>query len=549
LQDFIKAYKAAYALKITKEQFANFWAGGVRPKSIDRKRQRVKKKIGLSLPVLLSDKNSSEIDLHTFGKFRELLDKDYKFFKSQNIQKKKKYVITSAQMSTPVNEGFLGCLENYCQENDAQLLVIPYRYTNPTSIWGSGNKNEYIAPSIEKYLLSEHVEITPMLHILGDVKVVATATQPIHGMDSLTGNASGIVGHPKVQLTTIPTPQKSLPKIMASTGSLTIPNYTISKAGKRAESHHSFSAIVVEIEDDNITFHIRHIKYNGKGIYDLNKFYQEKTVKDSKRIPILVTGDYHALFADENVNNATFKNKDSIVQTLNPENIIYHDLHDGYVRNTHSLNDDNLNYGKHHFGFNNIEEELQVTADLLDGFSHQDRKNIIVKSNHDEQIDRWLAHSDPKKDPENARFFHYMKFHQLSSVRKTKTGFSSFCPFEFWCKNPLDQKGLSSTENTVFLSRGDEFSYKGKLYHFHGDKGPNGARGSIKNLAKMGTPVVIGHSHSPNIYEGSFQVGLSARLDLDYAKDSPSSWLHSHAITYPDGNTTLIFVINGKWRA
>jgi hypothetical protein len=82
---------------------------------------------------------------------------------------------------------------------------------------------------------------------------------------------------------------------------------------------------------------------------------------------------------------------------------------------------------------------------------------------------------------------------------------------------------------------------------FHGDVGINGSRGDIKSLAKLSDKMVIGHSHTPGIYEGCYQVGLSAMKNLEYKK-GPSSWMQTHCIIYPDGKRTLINIINGKWR-
>jgi hypothetical protein len=46
-----------------------------------------------------------------------------------------RYVITSAQNATPINKPFFESLKTYCRLAKATLLVIPYRYKNPTSIW------------------------------------------------------------------------------------------------------------------------------------------------------------------------------------------------------------------------------------------------------------------------------------------------------------------------------------------------------------------------------------------------------------------------------
>ena len=141
-----------------------------------------------------------------------------------------------------------------------------------------------------------------------------------------------------------------------------------------------------------------------------------------------------------------------------------------------------------------------------------------------------------------------MKLNQLSSVRKTPTGFKATPAFELWCNEPLDQRGLAVSENIRFLKRDESYMIADIEIGFHGDVGINGARGSISSFAKIGPKTVIGHSHSPGITEGAYQVGVSARKDLEYAI-GPSSWLHTHCIIYPNGSRALINVINGEWRA
>ena len=81
----------------------------------------------------------------------------------------------------------------------------------------------------------------------------------------------------------------------------------------------------------------------------------------------------------------------------------------------------------------------------------------------------------------------------------------------------------------------------------HGDRGPNGARGSIKNLRRIGVKSIIGHSHSPGIDEGAYQNGTSTRLRLGY-NVGPSSWLNAHTVVYANGKRSLINIIDGKWR-
>ena len=81
----------------------------------------------------------------------------------------------------------------------------------------------------------------------------------------------------------------------------------------------------------------------------------------------------------------------------------------------------------------------------------------------------------------------------------------------------------------------------------HGDKGPNGARGSRSNLKRIGVKTIIGHSHSPGIDGGCYQTGTSTPLRLDYNK-GPSSWLNCHCVLYANGKRSLLPIIDGEWR-
>jgi hypothetical protein len=66
-------------------------------------------------------------------------------------------------------------------------------------------------------------------------------------------------------------------------------------------------------------------------------------------------------------------------------------------------------------------------------------------------------------------------------------------------------------------------------------------------MRRIGVKSVIGHSHTPAIEEGCYQVGTSTKLSRGYTH-GPSSWLNTHAIIYPNGKRTLINIIDGKWR-
>jgi len=552
-KDFIKQYNAAFKSGLTKSQFSNFL--GIQLDSLRRRKLNVKKETGLDLPNL-KDGADETIPQDKLDRFNALIAEKKSTTELSNY---KKFVITSAQNATPIHLKFFKSLINYCENNDARLVIIPYRYKNPTSVWTETDKSgEWWAPQITEYLVDDDIRLSDSLVIVGKVKITPTATEPLIGLDSYTHLCSSVFAHPKVQLKTVASPSKKLPKILTTTGSITEKNYTDSKAGWKGNFHHSFAAVVVELEDDG-SFHIRHLHADNVdgSFYDLDKFYDSDSVSNST-ISALVTGDEHAIFADEQVKCATYTDSNSIVNLLKPKQIVRHDVCDFYSRNHHHNGSDIISYGKYHFGNktdnqqykarNNVEAELQVTADYIDETTPEFATNVIVQSNHNEALSRWLAEANPKDDPENAVFYHYMKYHLYKNIRATETGFETIDPFEFWCENPESQIGLACFNRTLFLHRDEDHMIEGIEVGFHGDVGPNGSRGNPKQFSKIGPKTIVGHSHSPSIYEGCYTVGTSSKLNLEYRK-GPSSWLHTHCIIYPNGSRTLINIINGKWRA
>lgn len=544
-KEFIRKYSIAQKLGWTREQFAELMK--INPNSVRKRLHKIKTKTGVTLHKLpIGDGIISPDMRDKFSKmYNNLSEKEHGKTKNSKV-----YLITSAQNATPINMGFFNSCLTFCKHRSAEFIVIPYRYKNPTSVWSQSNKaDEWWADPLTPYIHDTKLELCSNLIALAHIKIQPTASEPIDGFEAHTGTASAILGHPKVQFKSVPTINSNKPKILLSTGAITEPNYTDSKAGWKGNFHHSIAAVVVEVDEDQ-TFHVRHVHASDKSgaFYDLNKKYTATGVINDQKISALITGDTHAEFMDDTVEKLTYTNVDSIMKLLKPEYVILHDLNDFYARNHHHKFNDLLSVGKHRFGRNNVQDGLQECADFIDRISNNDTKIVIVKSNHDEAFDRWLKEADPKSDPENAQFYHYMKYHQLNSIKinQTNTGFYSFDPFKFWCFNPENNKGLKNKNNTLFLDRNSTFQVNNIELSFHGDVGVNGSRGDIKSLSKLSNKMVIGHSHTPGIYEGCYQVGMSAKTNLEY-KQGPSSWMQTHCIIYPDGKRTLINIINGKW--
>lgn len=457
----------------------------------------------------------------------------------QQVPEAKTYVVTYAQNATPVNVKFMQALKVYCRHNNAQLVVIPGRYKNPTSIWSEKMEHDqWWADEVKPYLYKGKFIIGENIVVHADISIQPTAVRPLTGFEVYAGASSAIFGHPKIQLQTIATAKRRYPRIFTTTGAVTKPNYTDSKAGKKGEAHHVFGATIVE-QSSNL-YHIRQINAKTCGSFiDLDKKYTHEGVMNAGRALALICGDIHEAKSDQAVLNATFGDRGSVCDVLKPKKVVYHDLLDFESRGHHTRD---LLVERiervHGAKLDTVEDEVHRAIKFVDETTPQDTEPVVIVGNHDEHFDRWLQDADPKADPLNARFFHEAWFKVLAEYEKNRKLIPAFEVF-------YEERGGGRAK---FIHRDDVLKIGGVYCNFHGDKGMNGARGTTLSYAKLGVKTVIGHSHSPEIMDGCYKVGVTGNLEMDY-NHMPTSWLNTHCVIYANGKRCLIHIVDGEWRA
>jgi hypothetical protein len=450
-----------------------------------------------------------------------------------------RFLVTCAQNVTPVHPRFWQSLLHCAAHLKARLIVIPIRYKNPTSIFTEFDKIEDDwVPEVKPYLFEGRDLLHEQLIVLADIKTQATAVRPTTGWEGISGSRSAIIGHPKLEMRVVPM-MSELPKIIVTTGSCTKRNYTDSRAGKRADFHHTFGACLVEKDGDR--FHIRQINALEDGTFiDLRKKYTPKGVEDAGPAEALIMGDTHVDVVDPDVVKATFEGPGSIARIMQPKRLIWHDLMDGATVNPHTRGNPFNRTTRHKAGLTDVKAELERCAAFIDKYSSKGVENIVADSNHDDFLNRWMKSTDWREDPENAELFLETALVMLQTAHIGPGGLSCQDPFAYWMKQ------LCKTPITFGDPRGG-ISVKGVEVSMHGHRGANGARGSLLGYSKLGVKSVIGHSHVPGIIEGAYQVGTSSHLKLEY-NYGPSSWLNTHCIIYPNGKRTLVNIIKGTWR-
>jgi hypothetical protein len=471
-------------------------------------------------------------------------------------KKKKRFIITWAQNNTPVHKKFFHNLVEYSKHIDADIHVIAGRYKNPTSIWSLAQEAEERWSLIVKdYLDANRHDIHKFVSIMSDVKIHPTAVNPMTGMHSMSGINSCVFGSPKMQLEMIPVLENERPKMMLTTGSCTEKNYTDSKAGKKGEFHHVIGFAVVEIKDDE-TFYVRQVSAEENGdfcdLYNEVKFIGElefdftseffsresiviggeTKINKIEEIEACVLGDLHWGHHDPEV----IKKTHQLFDKLNPKNIVLHDVFDGYSISHHTMKDPFMQYGKEINNLNDLKKEVD---EMLEGLSEFEKYNnvIIVRSNHDDFLDRWVKNEDWKKQPTPKNSPLYMEYSAML-LRQYATNISDI-------KGIIPEIINNRFTNYKTLGRRDSFKVLGWELGQHGDIGSNGTRGSLLQMRKLNTKIIVGHYHSPGRMDGAMSVGTSTHSRVGY-NVGPSSWLQSHVIIHKNGKAQHINFIKDK---
>jgi len=454
------------------------------------------------------------------------------------------YFISSAQNATPVHDGFFDAITKaWMKDTGGELVVLTMRYKNPTSRWTDSAKNAEYWLVDDKYLYNQRKKLNKNLVLVGDIKVRPTAGDPLFGMESITHGESGIFAHTKLRLTTIATPQNKSPKVLTTTGAITVPNYTDSGAGKKGEFHHVQGGVIVEIVDGK-KFHLHHIncRKDGAFIWHDKAYYPDGEVRRAPACEAIVFGDTHHRFADPRCVEATFE-KGGLVDVLNPKALVWHDLLDAYAVNVHHRGNPFIKIAKRKANFHVIEDEVRSAIDFLK-VRGKGRKNFIIPSNHDDMLSRWIIKDDWKKDiaTENIEFYLETALQMARSAKMTDIGASYVDAFGYWVNQ------LKGNSDITPLKLNSSLTFAEIECALHGHQGTNGARGSIKGFGAIGVKCITGHGHSPAIWNGHYRGGTMTRPSAEYTT-GPGSWLQTHTSIDGFGKRHLHTCIGGAFWA
>lgn len=426
-----------------------------------------------------------------------------------------------------MHANFFASLLTYASHENAELIVVEGHYKNPTR---KVDEELWWDHRVIPYLTDKRRKLCPNLSLFADINVQPTAANPLTRFNVLLGSSSGIIAHPKRALECVPTSTR-IPRVLATTGACTVENYSESKAGATGVAHHVIGALVVDICADG-TYLLRQVTSDKKGNFvDLATRYTPNGVRKAPRAKSLTLGDIHVGREEASVVKATRE----LAKLISPEYLVLHDLLDGVSRNHHDRGM-RPKYAKRNM---KMSDEVINCAKSLGEFSKLAKHVRVVRSNHDEALEKFCDNTNVHDDPISAPYWHELWSRAYAHFDKHGTWPDLLA---------LECKRLGIPANIKFLGLDESLLLSGVEHGFHGHLGLNGSRGSIVSFEKLGCKVNIGHSHTPGIRGGAYQAGVYAGLDHEY-NHKPSTWAHAHIITHQDGKRQLCFIVSGKFRA
>lgn len=457
----------------------------------------------------------------------------------------KRFILTSAQNNTKVPDKLWDNLMALKDHYGAELIIGTYTYNKSAYGPMSVKKDTYTGEEKElwyderllPYIRDERVQLAKGLLWCGEMNILPTAVRPLPELTTYSGTDSAIFPHAKIAMKSVATAKSEPAKMNYTTGTCTMRNYIKKLAGLKAEFHHTYGGLLVEVDTDGAWF-VRQLNADSRWtIYDLDIMVEDGVVKDVEAIEAIVWGDVHVPRTATNCIEAAW-GEGGMLDTLRPKYQVFHDIIDFHARSHHDVKNHVEMFKRHVKKLESIWAELRLAANFLNMSYRPWSTSVIVNSNHDRFLERWIVDADFKKDPKNARFYLAATAEWYRALEEQD---EKFLLLE-WA---IHQAGLETKAR--FLGIDDSFLIQGIEHGFHGDIGPSGTKGSAQSLSHVGRKINAGHTHTAEIYDAVYFAGTFSELDMDY-NHGPSPWSHSCIVVYPNGKRAIVTLRGSRWR-
>ena len=449
-------------------------------------------------------------------------------------------ILTSAQNNTLPHPA-LQTLERMAHAIGATIFIAKNHYNK--NAWNNAagvtrqSAEVFFNPAVVPYLVDGPIRLADDLVFAAEVDRLPTAGDPLAGLGSYTQDSSGVFGHPKVAMRSMPRLPGEDPRFLFSTGSVTQRNYVDRLGGKKAAFHHVFGALLVEIDEDGTWFARQLVATEAGEIHDLDTVYTPHGSR--KEDPDLVVfGDVHRRFLTDTVREACWGST-GILRTLQCKSQVLHDVHHFVGRSHHAIKDPFALAEFARTGDDSVENEVAGDAAFLQSATSPGVQTIVANANHHRHLARWITEADFRMDPKNARYGHWLAYNRHVAIEAGQgSGFDTYAFAVTEKTGPL--------QGTRFLKQDEAFKVHGIELSLHGDQGSNGGRGSPNTFNAYGRKTITADAHTPGIWEGNWRVGTCA-MSQGYNKGM-GGWALVHCLIYPNGKRTMLIMRGSRWR-
>lgn len=438
-------------------------------------------------------------------------------FKTAPVKPAGGYIVFSVQNNAPLVAPAMATARMLAKQLNYELLPVACSY-----MVGENDEADHLIMPCE----SAPVWIGDENILLLNGDVLPTAKKPLNMAKLLSGDRSlTILPHAKQQAESLPRAKGQPERWALTTGTLCAPRYRVSRAGSEASADHVIGFTLIH-EDGS--FDQVQLDQDGQGFYrghPVNEFGFADPMGDA----VIVAGDIHA----EKLDEIEMERLIQLAGETLAGHVVLHDLHDFTSRNHHNRGSGLfLASQQGRTVADDVADAAGVLQSLLDDTEAQ---IVIVNSNHDRALDRWLEETDPRQDPVNLPLWCDLQKPRYQTA--LEGGKDNQIPLERALRLVAPDLDYS---RITFLGRDESFMVHGVELSNHGDAGINGARGGYTAFERLGGSYVIGHSHSG--YKNGKRVavaGVTGSFDMGYNVGA-SSWSHSHVVVCNDGSIQII---------
>lgn len=448
-------------------------------------------------------------------------------------------VLTSAVSEAEVETGFLNALRAYNKENKAPLFI------RPVNLETSGLQKELLDADFAHVIINT-IKLRQDLSV-HNLKLLAKMVDPLTGTKKLGPGETRIFGHIQRRLETRASADATLETLFnMTTGAITKPNYLGGKylqerTGEFATERHFYGAIVLEKTSARRAvdipglgrFHIRMVEYvdevNGKKLenpyfMDLNRLYYANGKTEDVRLEALMFGDLHFGATDQ---HAALEAKVKLIKKLNPKRIYTEDDYDGHEINHHERDRIIAQGMLALMRANSLEEGLHYLRENLEAILEAAPTDSIVirkRSNHPHWVERYLQGGWFMKESQNTSI----------GIELASAMNQGMDPIDYFLKKHMRPEIY---RRVVTLKPGEPI-YEGErpvLVSMHGDKGTNGAKGSMNSFIEATPAAIYGHTHYEQIFNRITNMAAMAKYPQPYAKEGFSKALIGNSGVGPNG--------------